>query len=251
MLSIVFVGSGSKGNATLIKSNSTLIMIDDGLPKCRINKGLKFFDASISDINAIFITHNHSDHIKGLEVLGDDLPLYAGVSTFPRGTKYNRIKPYKTISIGSIRITPIGVSHDAPNPLNYIIEDDDESIGYVTDTGYLSDKNLSLLENKTYYLLESNHDVSMELNSNRSKILIDRVLSDKGHLSNAASAGYACMLIGDKTKAIYLGHISEDCNSEEKALSTYKRIFKKENIDFDSYEIIPTKQKEIVKGGSW
>ena len=66
MLSIVFVGSGSKGNATLIKSNSTLIMIDDGLPKCRINNGLKLFDASISDINAIFITHNHSDHIKGL-----------------------------------------------------------------------------------------------------------------------------------------------------------------------------------------
>lgn len=251
MLSIAFIGSGSKGNATLIKSNDTLIMIDDGLSKRRINEGLALFNASVSDIKAIFITHNHSDHIKGLEVLGDDLPIYAGVSTFPKGSKYTRIKPYKTIKIGSLAITPIGVSHDAPNPLNYIIEDEDESLGYVTDTGYLSDKNLSLLENKTYYLLESNHDVSMELNSKRSRELINRVLSDVGHLSNAASAGYACKIIGCKTKAIYLGHISEDCNNEGCALSTYRKIFAKFGVDINSYQIIPTKQNEIVKGGSW
>lgn len=251
MLSIAFIGSGSKGNATLIKSSDTLIMIDDGLSKRRINEGLALFNASISDIKAIFITHNHSDHIKGLEVLGDDLPIYAGVSTFPKGSKYTRIRPYKTIKIGSLAITPIGVSHDAPNPLNYIIEDEDESLGYVTDTGYLSDKNLSLLENKTYYLLESNHDVSMELNSKRSRELINRVLSDVGHLSNAASAGYACKIIGSKTKAIYLGHISEDCNTSECALNTYRRIFNKFGVDINSYQIIPTKQNEIVKGGSW
>ena len=251
MLSFIFAGSGSKGNATLIKSNDTIILIDDGLPKYRIEEGLKLFNAKLDDINAIFITHNHSDHIKGVFLLPKHVPLYASNKTFDPSINYCKLKPYKLLKIGSINIVPISVSHDAPNPLNYIIYDENESLGYVTDTGFLSERNLSLLENKTYYLLESNHDLSMELNSNRPKLLIDRVIGDKGHLSNAASAGYASKIIGEKTKAIYLGHLSQDCNSEEKAIATYRRIFKKKNIDFDKYEILVTKQDSIVLGGSW
>ncbi|HAS56820.1 MAG TPA: MBL fold metallo-hydrolase [Firmicutes bacterium] len=251
MLSIIFVGSGSKGNATLIKSNGTIILIDDGLPKYRIVDGLKLFNASLDDINAIFITHNHSDHIKGVSLLPKQIPLYASNKTFDASTDYIKLKPYKPLKIGSINIVPISSSHDAPNPLNYIIYDEDESMGYITDTGFLSERNLALLKNKTYYLLESNHDLTMELNSNRPKVLIDRVIGDKGHLSNVASAGYACKIIGDKTKGIYLGHLSKDCNNEEKAISSYKNIFKKKNVDFSKYEILVTKQDSMVLGGSW
>ena len=82
MLSFIFVGSGSKGNATLIKSNDTIILIDDGLPKYRIEEGLKLFNAKLDDINDIFITHNHSDHIKGVSLLPKHIPLYASNKTF-------------------------------------------------------------------------------------------------------------------------------------------------------------------------
>ena len=120
----------------------------------------------------------------------------------------------------------------------------------MTDTGYIPELSLDYMNNADYYIIESNHDVNMQLDSNRPAQLINRILSDEGHLSNVDSASYMASLVGQRTKQIFLAHISQDANTPEIALSTYKKIFKKKHINLDNIEIICTSQTKMVKGGN-
>ena len=140
-------------------------------------------------------------------------------------------------------LTLIPTSHDAKGSYGFLFDDlDNNSVVYITDTGYISEKNLKLIENKTLYYFESNHDIEMLMNGSYPYYLKQRILSDKGHLSNKSSAYYLHEIIGEKTKTIILAHLSESNNNPEVALEELEKTFK--NYDQSVENILVGKQNE-------
>lgn len=248
MIKIAFLGSGSKGNATLISDGVSLILIDMGLTKARLIDGCALFAKQLKDIDAAFFTHNHNDHLSGHKYLPKELKVYASFD-FKEPPSASLIKAGDNIRIGDIQVTALSASHDAPNPLSYLIQVGEEKLAYITDTGYIPKKTFKAIVDCDYYLLESNHDPSLEAHSGRSAALVARVLGKKGHLSNEDSAKYFLKAHGEKTKACYLAHLSDDCNTPELALKTYYEVANKLGVDIHDIELIPTKQNEVVFGG--
>ena len=240
------VGSGSKGNACLIYNKDTLIQIDMGLPLKSLKKELDHLGKTVNDIQALFITHEHTDHIVGIPLYHDRVDLYAGEGTYASA---NPVEPFIPLEVGSMSIVPFPTSHDATNPMGYLIEEEGCRLGYVTDTGYLSDEALALIKDCDYYYFESNHDLKMLMDSARPAVLKKRIHSKHGHLSNIDSAIYMAELIGPRTKAIYLAHLSEECNTPEIALSSYHKTLDRKGIAHDHIKIVPASQWRVVRGG--
>lgn len=246
-MDIVFVASGSKGNATLVRSGDTIIQIDMGLSLREIKEGLSHLKAKPSDIAALFLTHNHSDHTKGVPLYHGRIPIYTGPNTMEEGEPFEALEPGVSVSVGPFTVLPFASSHDAPTPLNFILFDEKDKFVYVTDTGIVFPENLPLLKNATYYLFESNYDHKMLYASSRPKYLKDRIASEVGHLGNADSAIYLRDLIGPRTKQIFLGHVSDECNTVEKALSAHLKKYG-ETLGEDVF-ITAMKQKTLYLGG--
>ena len=243
------IASGSRGNATLIKIKEHLILVDMGITKKELVESLNKHGYTFNDIEAVFFTHEHADHMKGREFFKDISKVYASYGT-TKVLESNELEAYKSYDIAGFKVTPVDASHDAYRPLGYIFEADNEKLVYLTDTGYVIDETLELSKDADYYIFESNHDVNMLLRTNRPERLKQRILSDQGHLSNYDSAHYMTQLIGPNTKEIYLAHISLEANTPELVIETYKKIFKKMRKNFDKYKIVCTKQFEEVEGGN-
>ena len=245
-MKVIVLSSGSKGNTTYIESAKTKILIDAGNTcKYIINK-LEEYNVDPKSIDAILITHTHSDHIKGLQVLLKKINpcVYITEKMHPYMEyleNYNIIKE-DIIKIKDLSIEVIKTSHDTEDSVGYIINNDSKSIVYITDTGYINKKYYEKLTNKDIYIMESNHDIEMLNNSSYPFETRQRILSDKGHLSNYDSAKYLSKFIGNKTKYILLAHLSEENNTEELAYETLIDRFNKENIKVDN--IIITKQNK-------
>jgi phosphoribosyl 1,2-cyclic phosphodiesterase len=246
MISFVVVGSGSKGNATLLFDEETLIQIDMGLPMRRISAALESIKKNKSDLQGILITHEHTDHIKNLSMYKGKVPIYASKGTIDY---YDReVVPFDSFEIGTLSVIPFMTSHDAANPVGYVIISGKTKLVYLTDSGYIPEESLDYLRDADYYIMESNHDLKMLMKSNRPAILKRRIKGDEGHLSNLDSAIYLSELVGPKTKEIYLAHLSEECNLPELALEAYQKTFKKKEVPYD-INIVCLKQNEAIRGG--
>ncbi len=248
MLSFINIASGSKGNATLIYTEDTLLLLDMGVPKKRLFEALKKIGRKYEDIQGVLITHPHSDHICCLDRLHDQFPVFAGLGVIKDGF-HAVVFPGVAFDIGSLLIVPIEASHDSPSPLGYVFCKGTNRIVYLTDTGVMKDDVLPYISNSEYYIIESNHDEGLLLHSGRPKALIDRIMSNKGHLSNEQSALAMTLAVGPRTKKIYLAHLSEECNSPELALETYRSVFSKQHIDFNVKDIVVLSQYEMTLGG--
>ena len=240
------LSSGSKGNTTYIETEGTKILIDAGNSSKYIIDSLNELNVDIKDIDAVLITHVHSDHIKGLEVLSKKIkcPVYITKKMYPYLdylTNYIFIEDNK-ITIKDIEIDVIKTSHDTEDSVAYIVNNKNKSIVYITDTGYINSKYFDILSNRSIYIFESNHDIEMLNNGRYPFHLRQRILSDKGHLSNYDSAKYLSKFIGKDTKEIILAHLSEENNTEELALKTLKDRLLKEEIPFNN--IIIAKQNK-------
>ena len=245
-MKVSVLSSGSKGNTTYIESKEAKILIDAGNTSKYIIDKLISLKINPEELDAILITHIHSDHIKGLPVLLKHINpcIYL---TKTSHTYLTFIKNYQYIetdkfNIKDIEINVIKTSHDAPDSLGYIISNEDKSIVYITDTGYINKKYYDILSNKNIYIMESNHDIEMLNNGKYPFELRQRILSDKGHLSNNDSAKYLCDFIGYNTKKIILAHLSEENNTEALAYDTLKARLNKKNIEFN--DILIAKQNE-------
>ena len=246
MISFVVVGSGSKGNATLLFNEETLIQIDMGLPMRRITAALESIKKNKSDLQGILITHEHTDHIKNLSMYKGKVPIYASKGTIDYFD--HEVVPFDSFEIGTLSVIPFMTSHDAANPVGYVIISGKTKLVYLTDSGYVPEESLDYLKDADYYIMESNHDLKMLMKSNRPAVLKRRIKGDEGHLSNVDSAIYLSELVGPKTKEIYLAHLSEECNLPELALEAYRKTFKKKEVPYD-INIICLKQNEAVRGG--
>lgn len=249
-MKITILGSGSKGNSTFIDLGSKKILIDVGFSYKRIKEKLDEIGIDIKSIDAVFITHDHTDHTYGLKTLIKNVnPLLfitPEVEKCILGKTYeNSIYLLEEHRLDDIKITVIPTSHDALTSNAFLIEQGSESLFYITDTGYINHRYLNKVKNKTYYIFESNHDPEMLTKGPYPKYLQERILSDKGHLSNELAAGYLSRLIGLNTKQVILAHLSETNNTPDVALKTVKKVLKENEVGFDN--IICAKQEEITK----
>lgn len=243
----IVLSSGSKGNTTYIETKETKILIDAGNTCKYILEKLESHNINPGSIDAILITHTHVDHIKGLPVLLKKINpcVYITKKMYPYMTYLENyhIIDKETIEIKDMSIEVIKTSHDTEESLGYIINNDDKSIVYITDTGYINHKYFDILKNRDVYIMESNHDIEMLNNSSYPFATRQRILSDKGHLSNYDSAKYLSKFIGDKTKYILLAHLSEENNTKDLAYTTLIDRLDKENIHIENI-IITSQNKE-------
>ena len=243
------VASGSKGNATLIFTKHNLFLIDMGIAIATLEEELKKFNKKITDINAVFVTHNHTDHIKNIKTFSPK-KLYALEGTIP-GKLSNVIYLNKEIKILSDIIVPFKTSHDAINPCGYVFISEGEKLVYMTDTGIYLSENNSLVNNPNYLIIESNHDIQMLMASSRPMELKKRILGECGHLCNEDSAFAAKEIIGDKTSEIILAHLSEECNTPEHAVNAYKKVFDYCNLDLNKFKLRCANQWTPLIGGNY
>lgn len=243
------VSSGSKGNATIIVHNHTVILIDLGITLARLKEDLDYLHLSLKDIDALFITHEHSDHLNGLKAISPK-KMYALDKTIP-GNLSNVIEVYDSVIIKDLTITPFPISHDAINPCGYVVESENEKLVYMTDTGIFLDEALCVISNPDYLIIESNHDRAMEMKTKRSFRLKQRIMSNFGHLCNEDSAFAALDIIGDKTKEIVLAHLSEEANTPEVALAAYRKVFTYRGKNIDKYHVHCANQNVHTLGGDY
>ena len=246
-MKIVVVESGSKGNATLIIDKGRVLLIDMGITLCALKEALLNENLNIYNIDALLLTHEHSDHTKGICYL-PPLPIYCTKETYD-SPNVNPITPYEPFNIAHFEIVPVSTSHDVKNPIGFVIKNDKEKLVYLTDSGKITVKTLSKLKNADYYVFESNHDVDMLLSTNRPIWLKKRILSNKGHMNNEQSASYLSTLVGENTKQIILAHLSEEANDPKLTLETHKRILINAGVQLEKINIVCASQHERVYGG--
>ena len=243
------VQSGSKGNATLVFSSTSLILIDMGITYKELEVELVKFNKTYKDIDAVLITHNHADHLKSIKSFSPK-KIYALEGTIP-GSLSNVVELERPFKINDTEVIAFETSHDAKNPCGYLIKDKDAKLVYMTDTGVYLDKNTPLLKNPDYLIIECNHDIQMLLHTNRPIELKQRIMSEYGHLCNEDSAFATLEIIGDKTKEIILAHISEEANTPECALEAYNKVFKHAHVDINRFNVRVANQHIPLIGGDY
>lgn len=245
-MKICVLASGSKGNSSYIETNQTKSLVDIGMSAGYIAKSLKNIGVNPSDIQRIFITHTHTDHIAGLKVfLKKYHPTVYLTEKMEKELGFDiddKVYIDEGVSIADLDVGVVKTSHDAADSNGYIFSSLNKSIVYITDTGYIHVKNFDKLKNKSVYVFESNHDIRMLKEGKYPYYLQQRILSDKGHLSNKDSAYYLSEFIGDNTEKIILIHLSEENNKPEVALKTLLDTLDKKNIRIPDIEIAMQKE---------
>lgn len=242
------LASGSKGNSTYVETQNHHLLIDLGTTSLCTEKRLKELGIDPKSIDSIFITHSHVDHTAGLRVF---IKKYHPIIYLTK-KMYQEIRDLvlqatcvyieDDFDLDEIHVEIFKTSHDTDDSVGYIFTEADKSVVYITDTGYINLKNENKLKNKNLYIMESNHDVEMLLDGKYPFHIKQRIIGDRGHLSNADSAYYMTRFIGENTRQIVLAHLSHENNTEQQALSTYQEVFAKRNITFDNIAI--AKQEE-------
>lgn len=252
------LASGSSGNAALIETANQTILVDCGLSGKKMENLFSEVGRSMTDVDAILVTHEHVDHIKGLGVLARryEVPIYANAKTWaamePSIGEINSAQKFQfdmeTVkSFGSLQVESFGVSHDAVEPMFYIFHSGKKKFVMITDTGYVSDRMKGHIANADAYLFESNHDVGMLRMGRYPWNVKRRILGDEGHVSNEDAGIAMSEVIGDATKRIYLGHLSKDNNMKDLARMSVSQTLAGEGIIvgeqvelFDTDPEIPT-----------
>ena len=251
-MKVCVLSSGSKGNSTLVITDKVKILIDLGTTTSYVEAALNNLNVDVKEISHILITHSHVDHIKGLKVF---IKRYNPVILVTEDMKnvlekelgnfrYEYYEDKKAI-IGDLTVNVIKTSHDAEESIGFVLTNNNSSMVYITDTGYINQKYFKILSNNNLYVLESNHDIKMLMDGPYPYYLQQRVRGDKGHLSNKQASDYLCKFIGDNTRKIVFAHISEHNNSYEKVIETFNEELSKSDMKFD--DVLIAKQNEATE----
>lgn len=227
---ICSIASGSSGNCIYVGSDTTHLLVDVGISGKRTQSALKELDLSMRDIDGILITHEHADHIAGLGVLGRkyNVPIYATQGTIKgiRGSSsvgdipeelFHPVREDEKIVIKDLVCNPMKISHDAAQPVAYRISHGKKKVGIITDLGTYNDYTVESLRGMDVLFLEANHDVNMLQVGPYPYYLKQRILGDKGHLSNERAGQLLCALLHEGLQAVMLGHLSKENNLPELA----------------------------------
>lgn len=229
------IASGSSGNCLYAGNEDTHILIDAGISCKRICEGLKTFELEGKDIQGILITHEHTDHICGLGVLSRKfhIPIYGTdktlhqISEMENLGKINRelfqpVEAGREFLIGSLSVASFSISHDAVDPVSYLVQDGGRKLGMVTDLGYYDEAIVERLKDSHLLYVEANHDIHMLQAGPYPYYLKRRILSERGHLCNEMAAQLVTELVNDQLDQVILGHLSKENNYPDLALTTVK-----------------------------
>ncbi|MDR3191303.1 MAG: MBL fold metallo-hydrolase [Lactobacillaceae bacterium] len=241
---ISILASGSSGNTTYIETPDHKILIDAGLSGKKITELMQQIGRDMTDVDSLFVTHEHSDHIQGVGVLARKfgLDVYANAKTWEAmSTKIGDIKHEQrhlfeageTLLLGDLDIESFAVSHDAADPQFYAMHHANKTVALLTDTGYVTDQVSGIITNADAILMEANHDQAMLRYGSYSWPLKQRILGDEGHLSNEDGALTLVDVIGNRTKQIYLGHLSQENNQKPLAHLTVASILEEHDLGVD------------------
>ena len=223
ILEVFILASGSKGNMTYLKVGHIRLCIDVGISYRRMRLKMESYDESLESIDALLLTHEHQDHTMGLKMLlkhHQIKHIYLTQGTY-NGLKddvkaliqnYTIIQADQPFMIENIKVTPFMTSHDANEPVAYVIQQD-KKVVILNDTGYVDQSYYDLLTDADLYVLEANHHPAMLMNSPRPFLLKKRILSERGHLSNEDAAWLMNTFVKTKKAKWIISHISEDCNT--------------------------------------
>jgi phosphoribosyl 1,2-cyclic phosphodiesterase len=223
------LASGSKGNALFLGTQNTRILIDAGISAKMVADRLDEIGVALSDIDAILITHEHTDHIRGLSSLAlkHNIPVFANSDTaksiveiLGEAPKFKIFSTGETFEFGDIEVHPFSVQHDTLDPVAFTIKTGSLKIGICTDLGFATTLVKNHLKNCDYLYIEANHQPSMVHACNRPQIYKQRVLSRQGHLSNEQCAELIAEIAHPGLKHIHLAHLSQECNNPQLALDT-------------------------------
>jgi phosphoribosyl 1,2-cyclic phosphodiesterase len=223
------MGSGSRGNCTLVQAGSTVLLIDNGFSGAEINRRLHAIGCGPEMLTAILVTHEHNDHIAGVGVLSRQagVPVYANPATHRAAEeKWGRLAARmefgtgEAFALGDLQIHPFAVSHDTADPVGFVLTDGHYRVGYCTDTGKITTLIEYHLRDCHALVLESNHDPQMLRDGPYPLKLQQRVLSSQGHLANEAAGRFLKKtLAGNSNLAhVVLAHLSETNNLPRLAL---------------------------------
>lgn len=225
------LGSGSQGNSVYIESGTTSILIDAGFSGKEIESRLKSIGRSIENLDAIFVTHEHLDHIQGVGVLSRrcKIPVYSTYGTIQGGEpRWGELHKCVELATGSLvemqdfQIRPFSISHDTGDPVGFVVDNGTVTLAYCTDTGKASHLLTKRLAKCNGLVLEFNHDLQMLKDGPYPLAVQQRVRSDHGHLSNEDGAGVLQTLLHDKLYHVILAHLSATNNHPELALKAAK-----------------------------
>ena len=227
------IASGSSGNCIYVGTDTTHVLVDVGISRKRTEEGLHTLGIDPGELDAVFITHEHSDHISGLGVFSRkyNVPIYATPKTVEAICRcrslgaideglFQTVRADESFTIKDMTINPMRISHDAADPVAYRFSHGKQKIGVVTDLGTYNDYTVECLKGMDALLLEANHDVNMLQVGPYPYPLTQRILGDRGHLSNENAGRLLCRLLHDHLKAVFLGHLSKENNYEELAYET-------------------------------
>ena len=232
MLNFCSLYSGSSGNCSFVETENTKILIDAGMSCKKIEEALHSIEVEPTSIKAILVTHEHSDHVKGISTISKkfDIPIFATKETFeamPSHTEklsqknINFFNPSEKFHIQDLEILPFSIPHDAANPCGFNIVKDNNKISIATDIGHMSKSILNNLEGSEFILLESNYDTEVLKCCSYPFILKTRIASNKGHLSNTmAGKTISYLSKNSNLKTAMLGHLSKESNFPELAYQT-------------------------------
>ena len=209
------IASGSSGNCIYVGSDQTSVLIDTGISRKRIVDGLHEIDRKPEELKGILITHEHSDHIKGLGGIRNSTSLGQIDEDL-----FHTIRADGKFQIEDLEVEPFAISHDAAEPVAYRLDNGEKSVAVVTDLGYYDEKIVSHLKDLDGVLLESNHDIHMLQVGSYPYYLKQRILGNRGHLSNENAGRLLCEILNDRIKTILLGHLSRENNYEALAYET-------------------------------
>lgn len=265
MIRYSVLASGSTGNAIFVQTDSTAILIDAGLSGKQIEEAIRQIGATTDCLSAVFVTHEHTDHIKGAGVLSRryKIPIFSNHGTWlgmqgmigeVKSDYYERFVTGEQMAIGDLKVESFAISHDSNDPVGYCVYCGNTKIAVATDMGYVNDKIKHALIDADALVIEANHDVDMLRVGPYPWHLKQRILSDHGHLSNESAGELLTEIITSNTQCVHLAHLSQENNLPELAHLTVKAILEEEQFkvgqEFDleiTYPNRPTKLRCIKR----
>ena len=229
------IASGSSGNCIYVGTEATHILVDTGISGKRTEEGLQHLGLKLADIDGIMITHEHADHIGGLGVISRKygIPIYATQKTIQAILNtcqlgeldrdlFHAVEPDRSFMVKEMKISPMRTSHDAAEPVAYRVCYGKKKIGIATDLGTYNDYTIECLKGMNILFLEANHDINMLQVGPYPYYLKQRILGERGHLSNEASGRLLSSLLHDGLQEVVLGHLSKENNLPELAYETVR-----------------------------
>ncbi len=252
-MEVFILASGSKGNMAYLKVGDIRIFIDAGISYQKVKKKMAAYEENLFDVRSLLITHEHHDHVMGLKMLLkhaaiEDIYISKGtynalpvevVALFERVHFVVADEPF---TINDIKVFPFMLSHDAAEPVGYVIENDMKKMVVLTDSGYIDHSYHELLSDADLYLLEANHHPTELMKSQRPFALKKRIMGERGHLSNDDAAEYMNKFVRNKPSKWIVAHISEDCNSCQDIEESIVKFFDdptKVEVFYASQESLP------------